>query len=194
MIKHHEVSKYYDTDWLQNFLLLFMFASTTKFVKNSHISARLISTFLKNVLKQSWNSFNTNFKPQWKGLKSSYQANKILRLFCHSVALTLRQNSVKSLKNTKKDKETNYEWICGELESQKSILKQSVTKELWLILVFMWNSAQPEKFNFFFQEFFYYCINNLGIQGMTWPVRTKTQFPETMSHKIIETNASCHVK
>ena len=78
----------------------------------------------------------------------------MLGLFCHSIDLTLRQNSVKGLKNTKKDKGTNYEWICGELESQKSILKQSVTKELRLILVLMWNSAQPEKFNFFFSRVF----------------------------------------
>ena len=31
---------------------------------------------------------------------------------------------------------------------------QSFTKYLRLILVFMWNNAQREKFNFFFQEFF----------------------------------------
>ena len=37
LAKHWKVSKYYETDCLQNFLLLFMFLLTTKFVKNSHI-------------------------------------------------------------------------------------------------------------------------------------------------------------
>ena len=37
LAKHWKVSKYYETDCLQNFLLLFMFLLTTNFVKNSHI-------------------------------------------------------------------------------------------------------------------------------------------------------------
>ena len=38
---------------LQNFLLLFMSLLTAKFVKNSHIWARIYFIFLKNVLKQN---------------------------------------------------------------------------------------------------------------------------------------------
>ena len=37
LAKHWKVSKYYETDCLQNFFLHFMFLSTTKYVKNSHI-------------------------------------------------------------------------------------------------------------------------------------------------------------
>ena len=64
LVKHRKVSKYYETDCLQNFLLLFMFLLTTKFVKNSHIQARVFFIFLKNVSKQSCDSFNTKFQPQ----------------------------------------------------------------------------------------------------------------------------------
>ena len=37
MVKNQKVSKYYETDCLQNFVLLFIFLLTIKFVKNSHI-------------------------------------------------------------------------------------------------------------------------------------------------------------
>ena len=37
LLKHQRVSKYYESDCLQNFLLLFMFLLTAKFVKNSRI-------------------------------------------------------------------------------------------------------------------------------------------------------------
>ena len=61
LVKHRKVSKYYETDCLQNFILLSVLLLTTKFVKNSHIWARIFFIFLKNVLKQTWNSFNTKF-------------------------------------------------------------------------------------------------------------------------------------
>ena len=38
-----------------------MFYLIIKFVKNSQIWARMFVIFLKNVLKQTWNSFNTKF-------------------------------------------------------------------------------------------------------------------------------------
>ena len=43
--------------------LPFMSLSITKFVKKSAIYARIYFIFLKNVLKQTWNSFNTKFGP-----------------------------------------------------------------------------------------------------------------------------------
>ena len=43
LVKHQKVSKYYENDYLQNFLLHFMFLLTATFVKNSHIQAK---TFL----------------------------------------------------------------------------------------------------------------------------------------------------
>ena len=52
-----KVSKYYETDCLQRFVLLFMFPLTTKFVKNSHIWARISFLFLKSVLKKNLEFF-----------------------------------------------------------------------------------------------------------------------------------------
>ena len=47
LIKHHTVSKYYENDCLQNFILLFMSLLTAKFVKTCHIWATNKFIFLK---------------------------------------------------------------------------------------------------------------------------------------------------
>ena len=73
LVKHQKVSKYYENDCLQNFLLLFMSLLTAKFVKNSHILARIYFISLKNALKQTCNFFDTKFGIQWKDGRSSYQ-------------------------------------------------------------------------------------------------------------------------
>ena len=124
LVKHWKVSKYYETDCLQNFLSLFMFLLTAKSVKKSHILARMFFIFLKKVLKQTWNSFSTKFQPQWKDWKSSYQARQILGLFCHLMALILGWNSVKGFRVTKNVKEINFEGAWGESESKKSYQRQ----------------------------------------------------------------------
>ena len=61
---------------------------TAPIVKNSHIEAKIYFMFLKNVLKQTWKSFNTKFRPQWKR-KTNYQVRQILTLFCNLIALIL---------------------------------------------------------------------------------------------------------
>ena len=53
LAKHQKVSKYYENDCLKNFLLLFMSLLIVKFIKNSHILARIYFIFLKKTLKQS---------------------------------------------------------------------------------------------------------------------------------------------
>ena len=47
------VSKYYEHDSLQNFILLFMSLLTALIVKNSHMLAGIYYIFLKNVLDQT---------------------------------------------------------------------------------------------------------------------------------------------
>ena len=37
LVKHQKVSKYYGTDYLENFALFFLFLLTVNFVNNSHI-------------------------------------------------------------------------------------------------------------------------------------------------------------
>ena len=56
LVKHRRVSKYYKNDCLQNFLS-YMPLLAAKFVKNSYIYSRTYFTFLKNVLKETWNAF-----------------------------------------------------------------------------------------------------------------------------------------
>ena len=97
LAKLQQVSKYYEKDCLQIFLLLFMSLLPTKFVKNSHIWSKIYFIFLKNVLKQTRNSFNTKFQAQWKACSSSYQLKQILAVFCDLIPLILGQSSVEVL-------------------------------------------------------------------------------------------------
>ena len=91
LIEHQKVSEYYENDCLQNFLLLFIFLVIAKFVKKSHIYARTHFIFLKTVVKQTWNSFNTKCGPQWKDWKSSYQIWQILVIFSNCSNFSLKQ-------------------------------------------------------------------------------------------------------
>ena len=72
-----------------SFLLLFMYLLTARFVKSSHIQARILFVFLKNDLKQTLNSFNIKFQPHSKYQKSSCEVSQNLALFCNSIALIL---------------------------------------------------------------------------------------------------------
>ena len=53
LVKHQKVSKYYEIDCLQNFILFFMLLLTTKFVKTSHTRDRTFFILMKDVLKQT---------------------------------------------------------------------------------------------------------------------------------------------
>ena len=53
LVKHQKVSKYYAIDCLQSFISVFMFLLMSNFVKNSHIQARILFIFLKNLLNQT---------------------------------------------------------------------------------------------------------------------------------------------
>ena len=73
----------------------------------------------KNVLKQTWHSFNTKFQTQWKDRESSYHVARIWGLFCQSIALILGLKSVKDLRVTKNGEEIKFGGVWGELESKK---------------------------------------------------------------------------
>ena len=53
LVKYQKVSKYYDHDSLENFILVFMFLLTALFVKNSMILAGIYFIFLETVLDQT---------------------------------------------------------------------------------------------------------------------------------------------
>ena len=65
-----------------------MFLLTTNFVKNIHIYARIFFIFLKTVLSQTWNAFNTKFWFSEQDRKSSFQVREAFALFCNLIALT----------------------------------------------------------------------------------------------------------
>ena len=150
LVKDRKVSKYYETDYLQNILLLFMFLLTTNFAENNHSYAGIFFIFLKTVLNQTWNDINTKFRRQWKDWKRSYQVSVDFALFCNLIALKLGKSSVKGLTVTKIVKENNFQWVWNELESKKCFQRHSVKKYLRLTLVSMWKSTPREKFNIYF--------------------------------------------
>ena len=118
LVKHENVSKH-ENDCEQNFLLFFMFLLMTKFVKKSHILGRIYFLFLKNVLKQSWDTLNIKFGSQWKNQKSSYQVRQILAIFSNLIALILDQYSVKGL--SYQNCQINYVWrSLGQVKIKNS--------------------------------------------------------------------------
>ena len=117
--KLQQISKYCEKDCLQIFLLLLMSWLKTKFVKKSHIWGKIYFIFLKNVLKQTRNSFNTKFQAQWKACSSSYQLKQILAVFCYLILLILGQSSVEVLGVTEIVKEIKFEGVLDKLKSKK---------------------------------------------------------------------------
>ena len=131
-----------------------MYWLMAKFVKKGHVLGRIYFIFLKNILKQSWDTFNTKFGPQWKDQKSSYQVRQILAIFSNLTAIFLVWNSLNGLRVTKNVKEIMFEGVWGKLESKAGFQRQSVTKYLRPILGCTGNSALGEKLNFYFSLVF----------------------------------------
>ena len=116
LVKLQQVSKYYENDCLQKFLLLFMSLLQIKFVKNCHLLTKIYFILLKIVLKQTWSSFNIKFDAQWKAWKTSYQIKEILALFWYLIPLIINESSVEGFRVTKIVKEIKFERVWGDLE------------------------------------------------------------------------------
>ena len=130
-VKHEKVWKYYETHCVEKVIFLFMLLWTPIFVENSNISATIFFIFLKNLLKQTWNSFDTKFQLQGKDLRSNYQVKENFRNFCQLVIMVLGQNNVKGLKFTKCLKK-NYDWRGLELEKiKKKVSRENNSQIFW---------------------------------------------------------------
>ena len=81
IVKHHKVSNYYENDFLQNFLLLFLSLLTAPIDKNGDIIAVIKFISLKNPLKQNSKSSNITLRLQQKDQKSSMKVKQVLALF-----------------------------------------------------------------------------------------------------------------
>ena len=96
-----------------------MFSLAAKEVKDFNIQSRRFFIILKNVQKQTRNSFTIKFKPNRIDRKSSYKIRLIFDLSSHLIALLLGQNSVKGIRVTKSVKEIEFERVWSKLESKK---------------------------------------------------------------------------
>ena len=96
-----------------------MFELKPKFPTNSHVYARAFSVFLKNILKQTWNSLNTNFKHQWNNRKSSYQVKQILGQFCYFIAPVLCKINLEGLRTNKNVIKRKVEGFIGGSDLKK---------------------------------------------------------------------------
>ena len=63
-MKHLKVSKYYDHDCLQNFILLFMSLSTVQIVTNTHVFVVVYFIFLKKHLRLNLKGLQYLIGPQ----------------------------------------------------------------------------------------------------------------------------------
>ena len=140
--KNREVSKYYENDYLQRFLLLFMSLLIAKLVKKSCISTRTHFIFRRNVLKQTWKFFSTKFGSLWIYRQNSYKVRQIFVIFSHLIAPILLV------------KEIRFQGFWGKFNSTVGFQRASVTKYVRQTLVFTWNSTLLEKFNLYFSTVF----------------------------------------
>ena len=130
-------------------IFLFLFLLTTPVVRNS---TGIYFNFLKNVLKQTWKFFNTEFVPYWQDRKNSYQVRRCnLQLNCHNFWLKLWKILVLS-----EFYKTNFEVVWAELKVKISFQRQSFTKCSRQVLVFIWYSTLQEIFIVFFSIIFCY--------------------------------------
>ena len=86
--------------------------------------------FLKNVLKQTWNSFNAKFQPQWKDSEKQFPSianfSNFLELNCSNVGL----QQCESLSVTKIVKKKKIEGIWGKLDSKK-VSRNNNSQNIW---------------------------------------------------------------
>ena len=115
------------------------------FLFMSLLRAGIYFMFLKNVLKQSWKSFNTKFRLQWK-LASKANFSTFLLLSCSNFKLKLCKRHWSDWKF-----QWNHVWRCLRwLELKHCSQRRSFTKYFRQTLVFTWDSKIQESFNFYF--------------------------------------------
>ena len=100
---------------LKYFILHCMSLLRALIFKISHFLAEI---YLKHVVDQTSNLFNSKIGPQWKDWKSSKDVKQILSLLCNFVTLILDENYVKGHRVIKILKQIKFEGEWGELEAK----------------------------------------------------------------------------
>ena len=143
-------------------------------LKNSHVLAVIYLVCVKTHPRSNLKGFNTKFGPQWKDWPSSFQWRQIWALFFKLLALILGWNCVKGSRITKTVKHLKFE-RC-ELEARNCLQRncfyiQSFTEYLGEALVFLWNSALQEKYNFC--KWFLLVLRKFSFQKEDWALGNK---------------------
>ena len=150
LVKHQNVSKYYDHDCVHSFGFLPTLWIITPIDKNSHILVRIYFIFLKKIqARPNLKGFQYQI---WKHHKISYQLGQILAFFCKlltQIACSNCWNCVKGCRFIKIAKQIKFEGVLGKLDTRICFPRQSWTKCLRKALLFIWNSAQRENWNFY---------------------------------------------
>ena len=132
LVKHQNVPIYYEK-WLPaKFSLAFcVFIKRSICLNESCLGQNLLYLiFLKNVLISSWKSFNFKFQPQWKDLKSSYQARPILAVFCNLIALSYVTTVWQAFELTKLSSKLNLKEY-GASQKQKQVSRDNHLQNIW---------------------------------------------------------------
>ena len=79
---------------------------------------RIYFILLRNILKQSWKSFNIKFQPQWQDRIIIYQVRQFLALFCNLIALILGLKCVKGVELQKLSKKLSLKGAWVELQAK----------------------------------------------------------------------------
>ena len=155
LVKHQKFSKCDESDRLRKLPFLFMFLLTDPMLKTVIYRLKITLFFVRNCPKKTWKTFNTKFWPKWKHRESSYQVRHILGRFWNLIALILGLNYVKGIRVTKIFREISFQGVLGKLQ-EKIVYggNHSFTGYVRLTLIFVWNSALREKFNFCFSRYF----------------------------------------
>ena len=142
LVKYQKASKYYDYDCLRNLLLLFVSLLTATIVKNSYIFARIYFIFLKKCPRPNLRLIEKIGKVIMQKKLSTF-----LQISCSNSRL----NCVKNLRVTKTPKPSiKFEGNWGNVVAIICFQRQSWTKYLRQIPVFIWNTTQRDVFNYYF--------------------------------------------
>ena len=110
------------------------------------------SLICPNALPSLWKScFPSSFLPDFCTCMMWFDVFKTLG---KNFTQILGWNCVKGLRVTKIVKQLIFEGVWDKLQAKNCLQRQPFTKNLRQTLVFMWNSALREKFNFFFSAIF----------------------------------------
>ena len=156
--------------WKENFLCLYEPLQLLK--KTAIFWLEFTLSFQKNIKDQAWKSLDTKLGPYWKDWKRSYQVRQILSSF-----LQLSYSNFWSRLQSYQYYQRSQVWRgLGQVRSKK-LLPKTTMDRTFETLIFSWNSALRENFNFYFSNLFA-IIDKIYI--LTGRIGTRLSFYEDL--------------